>query len=176
MNQDLELVKIYNELSEIEKECLEEKFKNMRTEDLVKENELNCKLEYLRRTYKNKLIPINYKNTEFNKNKEKCDADLIKEMVEQNIKKSITKENNSYEENEKIGVPTGGIKMNCKRCNSPRVIKTQPNPIIKISCGILGALFLLSFNLIGLFLGAGFLAIAFTRRPVLKCEECGNVF
>lgn len=187
MNQDLELAKIYNELSEIEKECLKEKFKDMRTEDIIKENELNFKLEYLRRTYKNKLISINSENTEFNKNKEKCDADLIKEMVEQNIKKSIIKENIKSGENEKL--EKGNRIIKCQKCKSDNVELTSSENVgvigrLNLLLGTIGLTSILMFflGMVGLIIGVFFIIVAFfisldpRKQKIYHCKTCNAVF
>ncbi len=62
--------------------------------------------------------------------------------------------------------------MNCKRCNSPRVVKFKPNPLIRIALFMSGVYFLLWVNIIGLIIGIGLIGCAFTRRKYLRCEEC----
>ncbi len=66
--------------------------------------------------------------------------------------------------------------MNCKRCNSNRVVEYKPNPLIKIGFVLSGVYFLTWLNIIGLIVGIGLIGCAFTRRKYLKCEECGEVW
>lgn len=91
MKTDLKLIILYNELTKIEKECLEEKFKNIATEEIKKQNGIDSKLEFLRRKYNNKEIVIEKKQDE------KSEADLIRETIEENIKKSEEKKNKEKE-------------------------------------------------------------------------------